>query len=104
MPKKEFLTVARQVGLPAKVVEYCLEVGLVQPGLSQHDLAELRRIRRLQHQLEVNLAGAEIILRMRRRMQAMQAEMQVMQAELAEQQARFEQEFQRLQRRLAQDI
>lgn len=104
MPKKEFLTVARQVGLPAEVVEYCLEVGLVQPGLTRHDLAELRRIRRLQHQLDVNLAGAEIILRMRRQMQAMQAELETLTAEMTHMEARFEQEFQRLQRRLAQDI
>lgn len=65
---------ARRVGLTPDVIEYCWEVGLVEPAATDYDLAELRRVRRLQA-LGVNLAGVEIILRMRRRLLAMQAEM-----------------------------
>jgi DNA-binding transcriptional MerR regulator len=65
---------ARRVGLDPDVIEYCWEAELVQPAATEYDLAELRRVRRLQA-LGVNLAGIEIILRMRRRLLAMQAEM-----------------------------
>jgi hypothetical protein len=41
--------------------------------MTEDDLAEPRRVRRLT-ELEVNLAGVEIIVRMRRRMVELQAE------------------------------
>lgn len=94
--------IARQVGLPVEVVEYCCEVGLVQQPVSEIDLAELRRIRRLQ-MLEVNLPGIEIILHMRRRMLALQAEMEAMAAKMAEIEARFERELREVERRFAVD-
>ena len=94
--------VAQQLGLSQEVVSYCLEAGLVQPPLTETALAELRRVRRLQ-ELEVNLPGVEIILRMRQRMQIMQAKMEAMAAELAEAQARYEHELRDLERRLAHD-
>lgn len=94
--------VAQQLGLSQEAVSYCLEVELVQPPLTETALAELRRVRRLQ-ELEVNLPGVEIILRMRQRLQIMQARMEAMAAELAEAQARYERELQDLERRLAHD-
>ena len=47
---------------------------MVRQPLTGEDLAELRRVRRLR-ELGVNLAGIEIILRMRRRILAMEAEL-----------------------------
>jgi DNA-binding transcriptional MerR regulator len=85
----ELSAIARQVNLSVDIVEYCLEAGLVRQAMSEEDLAELRRIRRLQS-LDINLAGIEIILRMRRRMRAMQAEMEAMAAEIEQAQDRFE--------------
>ena len=95
--------IARQVGLSTAVVEHCLEVDLIRQPLSGDDLAELRRIRRLR-MLGVNLSGVEIILRMRRRLRAMQAEMEAMAAEMAERQTRLEQELREMERRLARDL
>jgi hypothetical protein len=48
--------------------------GLVNKTLTEAELAELRRIRRLTG-LGVNLAGVEIILRMRRQIEGLQDEM-----------------------------
>jgi hypothetical protein len=57
-----------------QVVQYCVEVGLMKEGLTEGDLRELRRVRRLMS-LGVNLEGAEIVLRMRRRIQELEAEL-----------------------------
>ncbi len=65
---------ADQAGLEVHVVRHCVEVGLVDERLAERDLAELRRVRRL-NALGVNLPGIEIILRMRRRIEALQAEL-----------------------------
>ena len=67
-------TAARRAGVDVYVVEHCVEVGLVERDLTERDLAELRRIRRLMA-LGVNLPGVEVILRMRRRIQQLQAEL-----------------------------
>ena len=108
MPKKDpqpakLAVVARQVGLSTTVIEHCLEVDLIRQQLTGDDLAELRRIRRLR-MLGVNLSGVEIILRMRRRLQAITAEMETMAAEMAERQARLEQELREMERWLARDL
>ena len=50
--------------------------------LTETDLAELRRIRRLTD-LGINLTGVEIILRMRRQIEELQAEMARLKALLA---------------------
>ena len=96
------LSVSRQVRLSPRVISYCLEVGLVQEPISEDDLAEFRRVRRLQ-ELGVNLAGVEIILRMRQRLLAMQSEIEAMTAEMSAMQARFERELRDIERHLAHD-
>ena len=64
---------ARRTGVsPSTVRRYILR-GLADDTLTEADLAELRRIRRLTD-LGVNLAGVEIILRMRRQIEVLQAE------------------------------
>jgi hypothetical protein len=65
--------VASQTRLPVHVIQHCIQVGLVGGSLTRDDLAELRRVRRLT-ELEVNLAGVEIIVRMRRRIMELQSE------------------------------
>lgn len=64
----------QRTGLSPRMVQECLARQLVSEPLTQAELAELRRIRRLQ-ELGVNLAGIEIILHMRRRIQALQEEL-----------------------------
>lgn len=96
----EIAAIARRLNLSPDAVSYCLEVELVESSLNDTDLAELRRVRRLQ-ELEVNLPGVEIILRMRRQIQAMQRQMEAMAAEMAATQSRMERELRELERRLA---
>ena len=67
-------TAGKRTGLPPQVVEECVERRLVREPLTDVDLLELRRIRRLQ-ELGVNLQGIEIILRMRSRIQMLQVEL-----------------------------
>ena len=64
---------ARRCGLASHTVRRYVRRGLVSEPLAETDLAELRRIRRLTD-LGINLAGVEIILRMRRRIEDLQAE------------------------------
>lgn len=99
----EITAIARRLGLSSDTVHYCLEVELVGQSLTEPDLAELRRVRRLLD-LEVNLAGAEIILRMRRQIQSMQAQMEAMAVEMSTAQRRFESQIRELERRLAHEI
>ncbi|MCL7452972.1 MAG: hypothetical protein M8467_07960 [Anaerolineae bacterium] len=64
----------QRTGLSERVVQECVVRELVREPLTDADLAQLRRIRRLQ-ELGVNLQGIEVILQMRRRILALQAEM-----------------------------
>lgn len=67
-------TAIRQTGLSHRDISQCVQRSLVTEPLTEADLVELRRIRRLQ-ELGVNLPGIEVILHMRRRMRALQAEL-----------------------------
>ena len=64
---------ARRCGVASYTVRRYIRRGLVSETLTEAELAELRRIRRLTG-LGVNLAGVEIILRMRRRIEELQAD------------------------------
>lgn len=64
---------ARQAGVDVRVVRHCIRVGVMDEQLTDDDLAELRRVRRLMS-LGINLQGAEVILRMRRRIKELEAE------------------------------
>jgi hypothetical protein len=64
----------RRTGLDAEVVQECVRREVVREPLTEGDLVELRRIRRLR-ELGVNMPGIEIILHMRHRLEALQAEL-----------------------------
>ena len=60
-----------------RIVQHYADLGLITPspeGYTEDDLAELRRVRRLREELELDHPAIEIILRMRRRIQILQAE------------------------------
>jgi hypothetical protein len=65
----------RRTGLTHEIVQECVQREIVREPLTEEDLVELRRIRRLR-ELGVNMPGIEIILHMRRRIQALQAEVE----------------------------
>jgi hypothetical protein len=64
----------RQTGLSDRYISECIQRSLINEPLTDADLVELRRIRRLQ-ELGVNLPGIEVILHMRQRMRTLQAEL-----------------------------
>ena len=65
---------ARRAHLSPRTVRRYIRRGLVNELLTEADMAELRRIRRLTD-IGINLASVEIILRMRRQIEDLQAEM-----------------------------
>jgi hypothetical protein len=72
---------ARRTAVDVQVVHYCIDIGLMEEELNEADLCELRRVRRLMS-LGVNLHGAEIILRMRRRIQELETELELLRRRL----------------------
>jgi len=70
---------ARRASLSPPTVRRYVQRGLVGEMLTEADLAELRRVRRLTD-LGVNLAGVEIILRMRRQIEELEAEVKRLEA------------------------
>jgi MerR family transcriptional regulator/heat shock protein HspR len=73
---------AHRASLSPRTVRRYVQRGLVGEMLTEADLAELRRVRRLTD-LGVNLAGVEIILRMRRQIEELEAEVERLEALLA---------------------
>src|SRR5881409_2736416 len=81
---------ARMVAMHAQSLRYYERVGLVRPSrsqgrqrlYSQADVARLRHIQRLIQDLGVNLAGAEVIIRMYERLRQMEGEMEQLRSEL----------------------
>ena len=81
---------ARIVGMHAQTLRYYERAGLLKPSRSQGrirlysmaDINRLRQIQRLINDLGVNLAGAEVIMRMNQRIQEMAEEMERLRGEL----------------------
>lgn len=62
---------SRRTGLSVRRIQHCIQFHLVGQPLTEAELAQLRRIRRLS-ELGINLAGIEVILRMRRQILELQ--------------------------------
>ena len=81
---------ARMVGMHAQTLRYYERAGVLKPSRSQGrirlysvaDVNRLRQIHGLIDDLGVNLAGAEVILRMNQRIQEMNEELEVLRREL----------------------
>ena len=75
--------VARELGISPSTIRYYEREGFLEPfvtegGIRQYtreDIEKLAMLRRLREDLGVNLAGAEVILEMRLKMEQMQEEM-----------------------------
>jgi MerR family transcriptional regulator/heat shock protein HspR len=78
------------VGVHAQTLRYYERAGLMMPSrsqgrrrlYSQADIERLREIQRLMNELGVNLAGVDVIFRMRQRILEMEAEMEVLRREM----------------------
>jgi MerR family transcriptional regulator/heat shock protein HspR len=81
---------ARMVGMHAQTLRYYERMGIIAPSrsrgrirlYSQADISRLRQIQRLINDLGVNLAGAEVILRLNKRIRQMEEEMEELRIEL----------------------
>ena len=81
---------ARMMGMHAQSLRHYERLGLVRPSrsrgrvrlYSQADIERLRHIQRLVNDLGVNLAGAEVVIRLNERSRRMEDEMERLRAEL----------------------
>lgn len=76
---------AAQALLEVTIVEYYASSGVIAPsgdGYGDEQLGELRVVRRLMTDLELDHTAIEVILRMRQRMIGLQRELAQLQAEL----------------------
>jgi len=91
-PIFQISVVSRMVGLHQQTIRSYERIGLVQPARSDgntrlfsfEDIERLRQVVRLVNDLGVNLAGVEVILRLNRRAEELQAELERCRAELQE--------------------
>jgi MerR family transcriptional regulator/heat shock protein HspR len=94
MPEEEpcyvISVAARMLGMHAQTLRYYERMGIIAPSrsrgrirlYSQADISRLRQIQRLINDLGVNLAGAEVILRLNDRIRRMEQEVEGLRAEL----------------------
>lgn len=81
---------ARMLGMHAQTLRYYERMGMIAPSrsrgrirlYSQADINRLRHIQRLISDLGVNLAGAEVILRLNERIRQMEEEIEGLRTEL----------------------
>ena len=82
--------VARMLGVHAQTLRYYERAGIIEPSRSRgrvrlysnRDIEKLRHIRTLMDDLGVNIAGVEVILRLTKRIEAMEKEMEEIEHEV----------------------
>jgi MerR family transcriptional regulator/heat shock protein HspR len=81
---------ARLLGMHVQTLRYYERAGLIAPSrsrsnvrlYSERDIQRLREVKRLMDDLGVNLAGAEVILRMRDRLKEMEEQREQLNQEI----------------------
>jgi MerR family transcriptional regulator/heat shock protein HspR len=89
-PRYVISVAARMLGIQTHTLRYYERIGVVEPSrsrgnirlYSESDLERLRRAKSLIEDLGVNLAGAEVILRMTRHITELQKRIQELELEL----------------------
>jgi MerR family transcriptional regulator/heat shock protein HspR len=82
--------VSKMLSIHAQTLRYYERMGLIQPSRSQgnirlyskRDIENLRQVKMLMNDLGVNLAGAEVILRLREHMAEMEQQIERLQQEV----------------------
>ena len=82
---------ARMVGVHAQTLRYYERVGLVWPSrtvgrqrlYSMADLDRIRRVRNLTDEMGVNLAGAEVALKLMGRIETLEQQVELLNVEIA---------------------
>jgi MerR family transcriptional regulator/heat shock protein HspR len=102
-PVFQISVVARMVGVHQQTLRTYERMGLVAPArsggnrrlYSQRDVNRLLRLRQYMDDLGVNLAGAEVLLRLNRRVEELQRELDATREELARVHALLEERTER---------
>lgn len=89
-PRYVISVAARMVGVQVHTLRYYERIGIIVPSrskgnirlYSEDDVAMLRHLKTLMADLGINLAGAEIVLRMSRRVLELQREVEQLREEL----------------------
>ena len=100
MPEEEpcyvISVAAKMLGMHQQTLRYYERVGIIEPSrsrgnirlYSQADINRLKQVQRLINDLGVNLAGAEVILKMNARLRQLEHELDQMRAELEQYRSR----------------
>ena len=89
-PRYVISVAARMLGIQTYTLRYYEKVGIIEPSRSQgrnrlyseRDVALLRQMKSLMQDLGVNLAGAEVIMRLSWRVRELQKQVEELQKEL----------------------
>jgi MerR family transcriptional regulator, heat shock protein HspR len=89
-PRYVISIAAKMLGIQSHTLRYYERIGVVEPSrsrgnirlYSERDLEQLRRVKTLIEELGVNLAGAEVILRMTHHITNLQNRVQELEAEI----------------------
>ena len=89
-PRYVISVAARILGIQTHTLRYYERIGVIEPSrsrgnirlYSERDLEQLRRVKTLIEDLGVNLAGAEVILRMTRQISELQQRVRHLEKEL----------------------
>ena len=91
-PRYVISVAAKILGIQTHTLRYYERIGVVEPSrsrgnirlYSERDLEQLRHVKTLMENLGVNLAGAEVILRMAHQIEELQNKIQELQTEIDE--------------------
>lgn len=89
-PRYVISVAARMLGFQTHTLRYYERIGIIEPSrsrgnirlYSERDIAQLRRVKTLMDDLGVNLAGAEVVLRMAQRITDLQRHMEELESEV----------------------
>ena len=81
---------AKELGVRTYTLRYYEKIGIIEPSRSRgnirlysdRDIAQLRQMKTLMEDLGINLAGAEVILRMAQRMTELQRHIEGLESEI----------------------
>ena len=89
-PRYVISIAARMLGVRTYTLRYYEKIGIIEPSRSQgnirlysdNDIARIRQMKMLMEDLGINMAGAEVILRMARRMTELQNHVEGLESEI----------------------
>ena len=89
-PRYVISIAARMLGIRTHTLRYYEKIGIIEPSRSQgnirlysdRDIAQLRQMKILMEDLGINLAGAEVIMRMAQRITELQNQVDGLQSEM----------------------